>query len=75
MLTDLTIDKYQKILENQFHAQNELQDTILGQKVCSMNKTENSQFHEEIRDRVKMQICNVFKCSGKELTVDVKVCQ
>ena len=54
MLTDLTIDKCQKILENQFHAQNELQDTILGQKVCSMNKTENSQFHEEIRDRVKM---------------------
>ena len=22
-----------------------------------------------------MQICNIFKCSGKELTVDVKACQ
>ena len=75
MLTDLTIDKYQKILENQFHAKNELQDTILGQNLCSMNKTENSQFHEEIRDHVKIQNCNIFKCSGKELTVDVKVCQ
>ena len=75
MLTDLTIDKCQKILENQFHAQNELQDTIYGQNVCSMNKRENSRFHDAIRDRVKMQICNVFKCSGKELTVDVKVCQ
>ena len=26
-------------------------------------------------DHVKMQICNNFKCSGKELTVDVKACQ
>ena len=26
-------------------------------------------------DHVKMQICNIFKCSGKELTVDVKACQ
>ena len=75
MLTDLTIDKYQKILENQSHAKNELQDTILGQNLCSMNKTENSQFHEEIRDHLKIQNCNIFKCSGKELTVDVKVCQ
>ena len=56
MLTDLTIDKYQKILENQSHAKSELQDTILGQNLCSMNKMQNSQFHEEIRDHVKIQI-------------------
>ena len=37
MLTDLPFDKCQKILENQFHDQNELQDTLLGQKLCSMN--------------------------------------
>ena len=33
MLTDLTIDKCQKILKNQFHAQYGLQDTVLGQKL------------------------------------------
>ena len=37
MLTDLTFDKCQKISENQFHAQNELQDTLLGYNLCSMN--------------------------------------
>ena len=30
VLTDLTIDKCQKILKNQFHAQYGLQDTVLG---------------------------------------------
>ena len=75
MLTDLTIDKCQKILENQFLAQNDLQDTILGQNLCSMNKRKNSRFLDKIRNHVKMQICNISKSSGKELTVEVKVCQ
>ena len=104
MLTDLTIDKCQKILKNQFHAQYGLQDTVLGQKLmfkeqkgefvqilhngnyqwvvisninCSKDETNyyDSLFHGKIRDHVKMQICNIFKCSGKELTVNVKACQ
>ena len=33
MLTDLTVGKCQKILKNQFHAQNGLQDTVAGQKL------------------------------------------
>ena len=37
MFVDLTFEKCQKILENQFHAQNELKDTLLGQNLCSMN--------------------------------------
>ena len=35
----------------------------------------DSLFHGKIRDHVKMQICNIFKCSGKELIVNVKACQ
>ena len=104
MLTDLTIDKCQKILKNQFHAQYGLQDTVLGQKLmfkeqkgefvqilhnrnyhwvvirninCSKDEMNyyDSLFHGKIRDHVKMKICNIFKCSGKELTVNVKACQ
>ena len=37
MLTNLLFDKCQKILENQFYDQNELQVTLLGQNLCSMN--------------------------------------
>ena len=32
-------------------------------------------FHGKIRDHVKMQICNIFKCSGKELAVNMKAFQ
>ena len=39
MLTDLTIDKCQKILKNQFHAQYGLQDTVLGQKLMFKEQT------------------------------------
>ena len=42
MLTDLTIDKCQKILKNQFHAQYGLQDTVLGQKL--MFKEQKGEF-------------------------------
>ena len=35
----------------------------------------DSLFHGKIRDHVKMQICNIFKCNGKELTVNVKACK
>ena len=35
----------------------------------------DSLFHGKIRDHVKMQIFNIFKCIGKELTVNVKACQ
>ena len=35
----------------------------------------NSLFHGKIRDHGKMQTCNIFKCSDKELTVNVKACQ
>ena len=103
-LTDLTTDKCQKVLKNQFHTQYGLQDTIVGQKLmfkeqkgelaqilhngnchwvvisninCSKDEINyyDSLFHGKIRDNVKMQICNIFKCSGKELTVNVKACQ
>ena len=40
MLTDLTIDKCQKILKNQFHAQYGLQDTVLGQKLMFKEQKE-----------------------------------
>ena len=33
MLTDLTIDKFQKILKYQYHSHYGLQDTVLGQKL------------------------------------------
>ena len=104
MLTDLAIDKCQKILKYQFHAHYGLQDTVLGQKLmfkgqkgefvqilhnvnyhwivisninCSKDETNyyDSLFHGKIRDHVKMQICNIFICSGKELMVNVKACQ
>ena len=42
MLTDLTINKYLKILKSQYHAQNGLQDTILGQK--QMFKEQKGEF-------------------------------
>ena len=44
---------------------------------CSKDEIDyyDSLFHGKIRDHVKMQICNIFKCSGKELTVNVKACQ
>ena len=35
----------------------------------------DSLFYGKIRDHVKMQICNIFKCNGKELTVNVKACK
>ena len=35
----------------------------------------DSLFHGKIMDHVKMQICNIFKCSGKDLTVNMKACQ
>ena len=35
----------------------------------------DSLFHGKIMDHVKMQICNISKCSGKELTVNMKACQ
>ena len=104
MLTDLTIDKCKKKIENQFHTKYGLQDTVLGQKLmfkeqkgefvqilhnrnyhwvvirninCSMDEMNyyDSLFHGKIRDHVKMQIFNIFKCIGKELTVNVKACQ
>ena len=34
-----------------------------------------SLFYGKIRGHVKMQICNIFKCNGKELTVNVKACK
>ena len=44
---------------------------------CSKNEIDyyGSLVHVKIKDHVKMQICNIFKCSGKELTVNVKACQ
>ena len=42
MLTDLTIDKCQKIFKNHFHAQNGLQDTVVGQKL--MFKKQKGEF-------------------------------
>ena len=104
MLTDLTTDKCQIFLKNQFHAQYGLQVTVLGQKLmfkeqkgefvqilhngnyhwvvvsninCSKDEINyyDSLFHGKIRDHVKMQICSIFKCSGNELTVNVKACQ
>ena len=44
---------------------------------CSKDEIDycDSLFHGKIRDHVKMLICNIFKCSGKELTVNVKACQ
>ena len=35
----------------------------------------DSLFHGKIMDHLKMQICNISKCSGKELTVNMKACQ
>ena len=44
---------------------------------CSKNKIDYQDrlFHDEIRDHVKMQICNIFKCNAKEFTFNVKICQ
>ena len=44
---------------------------------CSKNKIDsyNSLFHGKIKDHVKMQLCSIFKCSGKELKVNVKAGQ
>ena len=44
---------------------------------CSKDKMNyhDSLFHVKIMDHVKMQICNISKCSGKELTVNMKACQ
>ena len=49
MLTDLTIDKCQKILKNQFHAQYGLQDTVLGQKL--MFKEQKEEFVQIFHNR------------------------
>ena len=35
----------------------------------------DSLFHGKIGNDVKMQICIIFKCSSKELTVNIKACQ
>ena len=48
MLTDLTIDKCQKILKNQFHAQYGLQDTVLGQKL--MFKEQKGEFVQTLHN-------------------------
>ena len=44
---------------------------------CSKNELYyyDSLFHDKISKNVKMQICSIFKCCGKELTVNVKACQ
>ena len=38
-------------------------------------KQDGPLFHGKIKDHVKMQICIIFKCSGKELRVNVKASQ
>ena len=44
---------------------------------CKKNKIDycNSPFHGKIKDHVKIQIFKIFKCSRKELKVNVKTCQ
>ena len=44
---------------------------------CSKNEIDyyDRLFYGKLRDHVKMQVCNTFKCSGKELTIHKKACQ
>ena len=60
-------------------AQRKLQHhwVVISNINCSKDEMNyyDSIFHGKIRDHVKMQIFNIFKCIGKELTVNVKACQ
>ena len=55
MLTDLTIDKCQKKLKNEFHAQYGLQDTAIGQKL--MFKEQKEEFVQILQRRLSFG-CN-----------------